>query len=749
MLTLADAFVRIRPDMGGFGQELQTKASMGADNVGKGVGKKVGVGIMAGLAGAFAVAQVTKFFKDAFNEAQEAAKVTALTNSVIKSTGGIANVTAKSVTALADRLSDLAGVDDEVIQSAENVLLTFTRVRNEAGKGNDIFDQSTKAALDLSAALGTDLQAATILVGKALNDPIGGLTALKKAGIQFTDAQKDQIKAMVEAGDVMGAQKMVLRELTTEFGGAAAAAATPADKAAVAWKNFEEDVGSRLLPMLNSILTFGLANQRWLVPLATATTEMAVAVGLVVAASKSWSAVQSVLGVGLEGNIGKIKKATAAIGGLLVVTQLVNASIGADLNPNLDDLGDSLVKFGKTGKLSGEVARIFGDNMQTLSDSLGQATSSQRGFFLGMENLIPGVASMDSAWTKGTARIQALDGALAQLTEGGHADDAAAAFKRIWEQAQAADVPLDKLQAAFPQYVAAAAKAAKGTDQLATAAKGAAAAGKTLLDTWNELHGAMSDADHAALAAQTAIDGLKETFKENGKSIKGNTAAALGNRVALEDAAAAAADAATKYLANGGSAAGAAAMMNKYEDAAVKSTGATGKAKDAVKAFADTLFKLPAEKVVTLTANVHVNGAAQLNRVIKEMSLHGLSAGGVMQYFAQGGESHVAQIVKAATVRVWAEPETGGEAYIPLAAGKRARSTEILSDVANRFGYALVPTGGGPGTMSIGGDGAPPTAGAASAAPRSPLHIENFYAAPSHSEYRLAQELDWLARGGG
>ena len=44
----------------------------------------------------------------------------------------------------------------------------------------------------------------------------------------------------------------------------------------------------------------------------------------------------------------------------------------------------------------------------------------------------------------------------------------------------------------------------------------------------------------------------------------------------------------------------------------------------------------------------------------------------------------------SSTLRVWAEPETGGEAYIPLASSKRARSTAILDDVASQFGYDLV-----------------------------------------------------------
>lgn len=66
--------------------------------------------------------------------------------------------------------------------------------------------------------------------------------------------------------------------------------------------------------------------------------------------------------------------------------------------------------------------------------------------------------------------------------------------------------------------------------------------------------------------------------------------------------------------------------------------------------------------------------------------------GSVKDYYARGGirENHVAQLVPAGAMRVWAEPETGGEAYIPLAASKRDRSTAILDEVARRFGYGLV-----------------------------------------------------------
>lgn len=215
--------------------------------VAKGVGTAfAGMGVAAF---GFGVASVKAFM--------EAEQVAAQTGAVLKSTGGIANVTAKDVDTLSGSLSAMSGVDDEAIASGQNLLLTFTKVRNETGKGNDIFNQATKAALDMSVAMGTDMTSASMLMGKALNDPIKGMTALTRSGVSFTQAQKDQVKAMVAAGDTMGAQKLILKEMETQFGGSAKAAgetfAGQLNKLKVVAGNFMEEVGSRIVPVLITV----------------------------------------------------------------------------------------------------------------------------------------------------------------------------------------------------------------------------------------------------------------------------------------------------------------------------------------------------------------------------------------------------------------------------------------------------------------------------------------------------------------
>jgi hypothetical protein len=148
----------------------------------------------------------------AFNEQ---ARAETQLNAVLLSTGGVAGVTAEAAKSLASELQGLTRYEDDAVLGAENLLLTFTRI------GKDIFPDATRIVLDMSTALGQDLKSSSIQVGKALNDPIAGITALTRVGVTFSAAQKEQIKTLVESGRGMEAQKIILAELKREFGGSA------------------------------------------------------------------------------------------------------------------------------------------------------------------------------------------------------------------------------------------------------------------------------------------------------------------------------------------------------------------------------------------------------------------------------------------------------------------------------------------------------------------------------------------------
>ena len=135
------------------------------------------------------------------------------------STGNAAGKTSEGLQKVASELQRTTTFGDESVLEMQSILLTFTNIRGE------IFDRTLPAILDLSTAMGSDLKSSALQLGKALNDPVKGVSALAESGIQFTDSQKKIISQMVSTGDTAGAQTMILKELETQFGGAATAAA--------------------------------------------------------------------------------------------------------------------------------------------------------------------------------------------------------------------------------------------------------------------------------------------------------------------------------------------------------------------------------------------------------------------------------------------------------------------------------------------------------------------------------------------
>ena len=275
---------------------------------------------------------VLEFGKSLFEAAEQAEKASKLTEQVIKTTGGAAHVTSEQVGELASSISKTAGVEDDVVRSGANLLLTFTNIKNGVGKGNDIFNQATKTTVDMTAALNNGqvsaegLKSSSIQLGKALNDPIKGITALQRVGVSFTDQQKKAIAADVKRGDVMSAQKIILGELNREFGGAAAAQATPADKAKAAWADFEEELGTKMLPTVNKLLDalikflptlMAIIDQ--IVNFAQHNKPLLEYLLAIVAAIKVWTVVQAILDSELLANpIGLVIVAAAALGAGIV-----------------------------------------------------------------------------------------------------------------------------------------------------------------------------------------------------------------------------------------------------------------------------------------------------------------------------------------------------------------------------------------------------------------------------------------------
>jgi hypothetical protein len=152
---------------------------------------------------------------DMFNESAQAS---AQLDATLRSTANAANLNRDALDKQSEALMKKSLFDDDAITSSQSLLATFTKVKDT------IYMDAIPAIVDMSTKMGGDLQGTTLQVGKALNDPIKGIAALSRAGVSFTESQKATIKSMVAMNDVAGAQKLILQELQTEFGGSALAA---------------------------------------------------------------------------------------------------------------------------------------------------------------------------------------------------------------------------------------------------------------------------------------------------------------------------------------------------------------------------------------------------------------------------------------------------------------------------------------------------------------------------------------------
>ena len=211
-----------------------------------GASQKVLAGVTAVAAGtvAFGVSSVKAF--------QESQLAIAQTENVIKSTGGAAGVTASQVDKLSSSLQRSTRFSDEQVRGAQNLLLTFTQINK------DIFPETTQLTLDMATAMGMDANQAALQLGKALNDPAEGFTRLKRVGVTFNEEQEKAIKTMTAAGNVAGAQKVILQELQKEFGGSAVAAgntfAGQLDKLKNAFDDLQEGIGMMIVQALQPLV---------------------------------------------------------------------------------------------------------------------------------------------------------------------------------------------------------------------------------------------------------------------------------------------------------------------------------------------------------------------------------------------------------------------------------------------------------------------------------------------------------------
>ncbi|MGB3844311.1 MAG: phage tail length tape measure family protein, partial [Sphingopyxis sp.] len=179
--------------------------------------------------------------------AKDQAAAMAQVEAALKSMGGASGKTADELAKTADAMEMRSLFDADLILTKVTAnLLTFGNVAGEQ------FDRAQQAAIDMATRMGGDPQNAAIMLGKALNDPIKGISALGRVGVQLTEAQKGQIKSFVATGQAAKAQGIILTEVEKQFKGAAQAAAdtAPLRQAEVAWNQAMDKIGEAILPVI-------------------------------------------------------------------------------------------------------------------------------------------------------------------------------------------------------------------------------------------------------------------------------------------------------------------------------------------------------------------------------------------------------------------------------------------------------------------------------------------------------------------
>lgn len=147
------------------------------------------------------------------------------------------------------------GADRNAIKEGQALMLTFREIGQTADDAGGNFDRATLAAIDLAAAGFGSVQSNSIQLGKALNDPIKGMAALSRSGVTFTDVEKEMIKEMVEANNILGAQDFILSAIEGQVQGTAEATRNSSDVMAESFSAVKEAVGIVLVPAFD-----GLAN---------------------------------------------------------------------------------------------------------------------------------------------------------------------------------------------------------------------------------------------------------------------------------------------------------------------------------------------------------------------------------------------------------------------------------------------------------------------------------------------------------
>jgi TP901 family phage tail tape measure protein len=606
--------------------------------------------------------------------------------------------------------------------------------------GISMYDSSGQmvGAADIAGQLQDALKDLTPAQRNAALQTMFGSDAIRAANILYTEGARG-VSDYINAVNDQGAASDMASEKLNNLAGDLEQLRGSLETFAI---NAGSGAGGGLRPVVQSVTNLVNALGNVPAPVQTAGVALAGLTGATLLAGSAWLKLKDIIGPALEnlaktgpvgaraaGALGRVGAAVGRLGVALTAMQVASAAFGdKPLDTRVEAMSDSLAEFARTGEKSGEAARVLGDDFNHLAYDL---QSLDSGFWADLGNGIAGTVEgltglgsvMDESLQHAKERLDAIDAGLANLVSTGRPALAAEAFNRLADEAARHGITVQELTAGLPQYAAAMDNAAHKTADAGKASSDTAAKTKVLeetldettaaadglTDAWQRMHGATLSADESLLAAKKAIDDVGESFKANEGKIKGNSVAALENRVAMGKAAEAAATAAQKYFDLTGDLEGAQKIMDDQRKAADKAAIANGGNAKQVHDLSQELFKLPktVSTAVKLTGvSAALNSYYSMRGIISRTITVPIATvqtgpiasarrwGGITRHAADGVLSAAQVYSPAAPARyAFAEPQTGGEAFVPKR-GNYGRSMSILHAAAGWYNADVVPRDG-------------------------------------------------------
>lgn len=403
----------------------------------------------------------------------------------------------------------------------------------------------------------------------------------------------------------------------------------------------------------------------------------------------------------------------------LAALQVTSAAVGTQVNPQIKALSEDLIVFGKTGQFAAEGARMFGKDLGHLKYDL--STLDQGGWakagnaVAAFAEGITGLGStFDESLFHARERIGGLDTALASLVQQGSLSDAEAAFTKLAEVAKAQGISVDELKKGLPQYVAALEGANKAqttaisttqknietVDMLGGSLESAISALGSFKDAFDRFNGTALNVSNTAIAVEASLDALAESGRGVGRALNAsktafdlNTEAGRQAQGAINAVATDARDAAQAVYEQTGSVQAASDTFNGYKARLIETLRQLGLTADQARRMAEAVMAIPQTWSTDYTITTHYRTEGTPSKGNSRNPGLNSADGNIISYYADGGISSGSRIAQIAaprsTQRVWNEPETGGEVYIPLSPLKRRRSTDILREANRLMGYPL------------------------------------------------------------